>query len=83
MRAQGRRHRSHEEDEESAFVSMTDMTVGFLFVVMILLAFVASEFREHADRRPGRLRSIAAKIRRYSTGPGSFRGRDGPAGRRD
>ena len=45
MRAQGRRHRSHEEDEESAFVSMTDMTVGFLFVVMILLAFFASEFK--------------------------------------
>jgi flagellar motor protein MotB len=45
MRAQGRRHRGHEEDEESAFVSMTDMTVGFLFVVMILLAFFASEFK--------------------------------------
>jgi flagellar motor protein MotB len=45
MRAQGRRPRSHEEDEESAFVSMTDMTVGFLFVVMILLAFFASQFK--------------------------------------
>jgi flagellar motor protein MotB len=45
MRAQGRRHRGQEEDEESAFVSMTDMTVGFLFVVMILLAFFASEFK--------------------------------------
>jgi flagellar motor protein MotB len=45
MRAQGRRHRGHEEDEESAFVSMTDMTVGFLFVVMILLAFFASQFK--------------------------------------
>lgn len=45
MRAQGGRHRGHEEDEESAFVSMTDMTVGFLFVVMILLAFFASEFK--------------------------------------
>jgi len=45
MRAEGRRHRAGEEDEESAFVSMTDMTVGFLFVVMILLAFFASEFK--------------------------------------
>jgi flagellar motor protein MotB len=45
MRAQGRRRTGHEEDEESAFVSMTDMTVGFLFVVMILLAFFASEFK--------------------------------------
>jgi len=45
MRAQGRRNGNHEEDEESAFISMTDMTVGFLFVVMILLAFFASEFK--------------------------------------
>ena len=45
MRAQGRRNGSHEEDEESAFISMTDMTVGFLFVVMILLAFFASQFK--------------------------------------
>ena len=44
MRAQARKV-STEEDEESAFVSMTDMTVGFLFVVMILLAFFASQFK--------------------------------------
>lgn len=44
MRAQARRNGS-EEDEESAFVSMTDMTVGFLFIVMILLAFFASHFK--------------------------------------
>lgn len=41
MRAQARRI-AHEEEEESAFVSMTDMTVGFLFIMMILLAFFAS-----------------------------------------
>ena len=44
MRAQARKVTA-EEDEESAFVSMTDMTVGFLFVVMILLAFFASQFK--------------------------------------
>ncbi|MBV7411124.1 OmpA family protein [Maritimibacter sp. DP1N21-5] len=44
MRAQARRI-SHEEEEESAFVSMTDMTVGFLFIIMILLAFFASQFK--------------------------------------
>lgn len=40
-------HRSHqnEEEEESVFVSMTDMTVSFLFITMILLAFFASQFR--------------------------------------
>lgn len=37
--------RQHEpEGEESAFVSMTDMAVSFLFIVMILLAFFASQY---------------------------------------
>jgi outer membrane protein OmpA-like peptidoglycan-associated protein len=43
MRGAFRRHQ-REEEEESVFVSMTDMTVSFLFVVMILLAFFASQF---------------------------------------
>jgi outer membrane protein OmpA-like peptidoglycan-associated protein len=41
MRAHARR-RSVQDEEESSFVSMTDMTVSFLFIVMILLAFFAS-----------------------------------------
>ncbi|MBO0344390.1 OmpA family protein [Roseibium sp. CAU 1637] len=45
MRAQAKQVR-HEEEEESAFVSMTDMTVGFLFIMMILLAFFASQARD-------------------------------------
>lgn len=45
MRAQAKRLR-HEEEEESAFISMTDMTVGFLFIMMILLAFFASQMQE-------------------------------------
>lgn len=48
MRGQARQV-SHEEEEESAFVSMTDMTVGFLFIIMILLAFFASLAREGQD----------------------------------
>lgn len=40
MRANASRKRSHEEEEESVFVSMTDMTVSFLFIVMVLLAFL-------------------------------------------
>jgi len=36
------RRRSREDEEESVFVSMTDMTVSFLFILMILLAFFAS-----------------------------------------
>lgn len=45
MRAQAKQVR-REEEEESAFVSMTDMTVGFLFIMMILLAFFASQVRD-------------------------------------
>jgi outer membrane protein OmpA-like peptidoglycan-associated protein len=40
------RRRQHEDEEESAFVSMTDMTVSFLFIVMILLAFFVSQLRD-------------------------------------
>jgi len=43
MRTAFRRHQ-REDEEESVFVSMTDMTVSFLFIVMILLAFFASQF---------------------------------------
>ncbi|MCW1918026.1 OmpA family protein [Rhodobacter sp. KR11] len=43
MRAHVRR-RSPDEEEESVFVSMTDMTISFLFIVMILLAFFASQY---------------------------------------
>jgi len=41
----GFRWRTRDEEEESVFVSMTDMTVSFLFIVMILLAFFASQFQ--------------------------------------
>lgn len=42
-----------EEQEESAFVSMTDMMVGFLFIVMLVMVFFAIQFREEnvVDRR--------------------------------
>jgi len=40
------RQRAREEEGESAFVSMTDMTVSFLFIVMILLAFFASQLHD-------------------------------------
>lgn len=58
MRRHGRR--THlEEEEESAFVSMTDMTVSFLFIVMILLAFFASRFNDQ-DTVP---RSVYEEVR--------------------
>jgi len=43
MRGTGRA-RPSEEEEESVFISMADMTISFLFIVMILLAFFASQF---------------------------------------
>jgi outer membrane protein OmpA-like peptidoglycan-associated protein len=46
MRAGSRYAERHDEEEESAFVSMTDMTVSFLFIVMILLAFFASQLHD-------------------------------------
>ncbi len=48
----GYRRRLEEEEEESAFVSMTDMTVSFLFIVMILLAFFASQYSGDAVPKP-------------------------------
>ncbi len=44
MRSAVRKRRS-ENEEESVFISMTDMTVSFLFIFIILLAFFASQFR--------------------------------------
>lgn len=46
MRASVSRKRSNDEEEESVFVSMTDMTVSFLFIVMVLLAFFASRYND-------------------------------------
>lgn len=43
MRGSNRAHKT-EEEEESVFVSMADMTISFLFILMILLAFFASQF---------------------------------------
>ena len=37
------RWRTQEEEEESVFVTMTDMTISFLLIVMILLAFFATQ----------------------------------------
>ena len=76
MRRGARRH-SQEEEEESAFVSMTDMTVSFLFILMILLAYFASQFKsgetvlkiqydevvETAENRKIKIEELLQKIR--------------------
>ena len=45
MAIAGERRRHIEEEGESVFVSMTDLTVSFLFVILILLAFFAAQFK--------------------------------------
>ena len=37
------RNRARGEEEESVFVTMTDMTISFLLIIMILLAFFATQ----------------------------------------
>ncbi len=54
-----------EDEEESSFVSMTDLTVSFLFIVMILMAFFAVRY---ADDTPDPLeeylqRAAEARLR--------------------
>ena len=39
------RNRRRQEEGESVFVSMTDLTVSFLFVILILLAFFATQYK--------------------------------------
>lgn len=52
------RSRREEYDDDSIFVPMTDMTVSFLFIVMILLAFFAVQFSDE-DNIP---RSVYEKV---------------------
>lgn len=80
MRATSR-PRSREDEEESVFVSMTDMTVSFLFIVMIMLAFFASQFNPEdsvtrpdfdavvveRDRLQTEVDGLEARIRRLQT----------------
>lgn len=39
------RNRRREEEGESVFVSMTNLTVSFLFIILILLAFFATQYK--------------------------------------
>ena len=49
MAIRSRARRTAYEGQDSAFVSMTDLTVSFLFVILVLLAFFAAEFRPEAE----------------------------------
>ena len=45
MAVAGLRRRHVEEEGESVFVSMTDLTVSFLFILLVLLAFFATQIQ--------------------------------------
>lgn len=44
MRGRQRNRENQEVEEETAFVSMTDLTVSFLFIVILLLAYFSSKY---------------------------------------
>jgi chemotaxis protein MotB len=46
-----RHYAAHGEDEESYFVSMTDVVIGLLFIFIIMLMFFAMRFQEATKRR--------------------------------
>ena len=46
-----RHYADHGADEESYFVSMTDVVIGLLFIFIIMLMFFAMRFQEATQRR--------------------------------
>lgn len=71
MAVAGLRRRHIEEEGESVFVSMTDLTVSFLFILLVLLAFFATQIQpeemiplsEHEDLKIELSEARAAIIR--------------------
>ena len=57
-----RARRQGEEREDSAFVTVTDLTVSFLFVLLILLAFFATEFRPDEEEPEAEPEPLAAYL---------------------
>src|SRR6516162_7605695 len=41
----------HAEDEESYFISMTDVVIGLLFIFIIMLMFFAMRFQEATQKK--------------------------------
>lgn len=63
------RKKTSQDDEESVFISMTDLTISFLIILMILLAFFASRLtdedqvpRETLVQAEMKILSLEAKV---------------------
>lgn len=68
MRTVGQRSQKHDE-EESVFVSMTDMMVSFLFIMLLLLAFFAVNYSKsdvvplsEVEKLEASLRDVTAQL---------------------
>src|SRR6266480_6366058 len=46
-----RRYTTYNEDEESYFVSMTDVVIGLLFIFIIMLMFFAMRFQQATQQQ--------------------------------
>ena len=53
-----------EEEGESVFVSMTDLTVSFLFIILVLLAFFATQFKPEEMVSRAEYQRLEAEIER-------------------
>ena len=72
MAVAGLRRRHVEEEGESVFVSMTDLTVSFLFILLVLLAFFATQIQpeemvplsehEHLKLELSQVRAVAIRL---------------------
>lgn len=61
------RNRAREEEEESVFVTMTDMTISFLLIVMILLAFFATQLSSQDTVPRSQYDAILRELRQSRT----------------
>jgi flagellar motor protein MotB len=67
MDARGVRRSRSEEEEESYFISMSDMMVGLLFIFIILLLYFALQFKQTTETLTGAgetRREILEKLKR-------------------
>ncbi|MCY4221819.1 MAG: OmpA family protein [Thiotrichales bacterium] len=67
MAITGLRRRHAEEEGESVFVSMTDLTVSFLFILLVLLAFFATQVRPDQPEKTVPLSKHEALEREFET----------------
>ena len=62
MAIAGLRRRHVEEEGESVFVSMTDLTVSFLFILLVLLAFFATQIQPDDMVSPSEHEALKLKL---------------------